>query len=74
MEDQNTIFNFEKLSTAEKILRLQEAWDRIAENPDEVEVTEAQKMELDSRIEKMEENPDEGTAWETIKKEIHKDK
>ena len=35
--------DFEQLSTSEKILRLQEQWDRIAENPDEVEVTEAQK-------------------------------
>ena len=64
--------DFERLSTAEKILRLQEAWDRIAENPDQVEVTQAQEDELDSRLEAMEENPNEGTSWEETKDEIRK--
>lgn len=64
--------DFEQLSTAEKILRLQEAWDRIAENPDNVEVTEAQKDELDSRLKAMEEKPDEGAPWEETKDGIRK--
>jgi putative addiction module component (TIGR02574 family) len=63
---------FEQLSTAEKILRLQEAWDRIAENPDNVEVTEAQKDALDKRLEALEESPDDGTSWEDTKDEIRK--
>jgi putative addiction module component (TIGR02574 family) len=64
--------DFDRLSTAEKILRLQEAWDRIAENPDSVEVTEAQKDALDSRLEAMEQSQEEGASWEDTKDEIRK--
>jgi putative addiction module component (TIGR02574 family) len=64
--------DFERLSTAEKILRLQEAWDRIAENPDNVEVTEAQKDALDKRLEAMERSPEEGASWEDTKDQIRK--
>lgn len=64
--------DFDGLSTAEKILRLQEAWDRIAEDPRSVEVTAAQKDELDARLEVMEEDPDAGASWEEIRDEIRK--
>jgi putative addiction module component (TIGR02574 family) len=62
--------DFEQLSTAEKILRLQEQWDRIAENPDAVDVTEAQKLELDTRLAAMEESPGGATSWTKIKAEL----
>jgi len=64
--------DFDRLSTAEKILRLQDAWDRIAENPDSVEVTEAQKDALDSRLEALEQRPEEGASWEDTKDGIRK--
>ena len=64
--------DFEGLSTAEKILHLQEAWDRIAEDPNSVEVTQEQKNELDSRLEAMEGGPNEGTGWEETKNEVRK--
>ena len=62
--------DFEQLSTSEKILRLQEQWDRIAENPDEVEVTEAQKSELDTRLAAAEQKPDDAMPWTTVKAEF----
>lgn len=64
--------DFERLSTAEKILRLQEAWDRIAESPENVKMTETQRQELDSRLEAMKENPDKGIAWKAAKDELRK--
>lgn len=64
--------DFEKLSTAEKILRLQDAWDRIAENPENVKMTEIQRQELDSRLDAMKENPDKGIAWEAARDELRK--
>ena len=64
--------DFEKLSTAEKILRLQDAWDRIAENPENVKITETQRQELDSRLDAMKENPDKGIAWEAARDELRK--
>lgn len=62
--------DFEQLSTSEKILRLQEQWDRIAENPDEVEVTEAQKSELDARLAAAEQKPDSAVPWTTVQAEL----
>ena len=62
--------DFDQLSTSEKILRLQEQWDRIAENPDEVEVTEAQRSELDTRLAAAEHKPDDAVPWTTVKAEL----
>jgi putative addiction module component (TIGR02574 family) len=64
------IVDFEELSTAEKILRLQEQWDRIAEDPEAVEVTDAQRRELDVRLAAMESNPDDVVKWSALKAEI----
>jgi putative addiction module component (TIGR02574 family) len=61
---------FEQLSTSEKILRLQDQWDRIAENPDEVEVTEAQRSELDTRLAAAEQKPDDAVPWTTVQTEL----
>ena len=59
--------DFNQLSVAEKIVQLQDAWDRIAENPESVEVTPAQKEVLDLRLEDLERHPNDGTTWEEIK-------
>ncbi|MDJ0763719.1 MAG: addiction module protein [Myxococcota bacterium] len=72
MESQPLLTNFDKLSTSEKILRLQDLWDRIAADADAVELTEAQKMELDGRLEAMEKQPELGTSWERVLAEIKK--
>jgi putative addiction module component (TIGR02574 family) len=64
--------NFENLSTAEKILQLQDAWDRIADNPESVELTPAQKAVLDARLESLAASPDKGTSWEEIKRSLQK--
>ncbi len=74
MESYPPTTDYEKLSIAEKILNLQDAWDRIAARPETVTVTEAQKQELDSRIEAMGKNPEVGTTWEATKDELRKNK
>jgi putative addiction module component (TIGR02574 family) len=42
--------DFTQLSTAEKILQLQDLWDGIAADPRQVEVSEAWKQELRRRV------------------------
>ena len=64
MQQQNA--NDEQLSTAEKILRLQDEWDRIAENPGAIELTDAQRSELDARLAAAEARPDDTTSWEAV--------
>jgi putative addiction module component (TIGR02574 family) len=63
----NPSTDYEQLSTAEKILRLQEQWDRIAEVPDDVELTEAQRRALDARLEAMDHGPDACIPWAAVK-------
>jgi len=64
MQQQNA--DFDQLSTAEKILRLQDEWDRIAENPDAIELTDAQRRELDARLASAAGSPDDTVSWETV--------
>jgi len=63
--------DFASLSTAEKILHVQDLWDRIAASAtEEVELTEAQRADLDRRVEAHRADPDRGSTWEDVKKRI----
>jgi putative addiction module component (TIGR02574 family) len=64
--------DFERLSTSERILWLQDLWDRIAEKPETVEVTEAQKRELDLRLAASEREPEAGIPWNEVKAVLRK--
>ena len=59
-----------KLSIAERILLVEEIWDSIAEDNGCFELTEAQKKELDRRLEAFRANPSQGRTWEEIKTEF----
>ena len=56
-----------KLSVAERITLVEEIWDSIAEDNGCFELTEAQKQELDRRLDSFSRNPSQGRAWEDIK-------
>ena len=58
---------FDALSTSEKIEYVQRLWERIAEESDSVELTEAQRAELDRRMEAHRKNPDDAVAWADIR-------
>ncbi|MFT5585481.1 MAG: putative addiction module component (TIGR02574 family) [Cognaticolwellia sp.] len=51
--------DFTQLSTAEKILQLQDLWDGIASDPRHVEVSEDWKQELRRRVSAHLANPNE---------------
>ena len=61
---------FDKLSTAEKVLFVQDLWERIALRPDEVELTDAQRDELDRRLEIHASAPNEVRPWQQVKTRI----
>ena len=46
---------------------VEQIWDSIVAEEDGLEVTQAQKDELDRRLAAYEANPDEGAAWEEVK-------
>jgi putative addiction module component (TIGR02574 family) len=59
-----------KLSVAERIVLVEEIWDSIAEDNGCFELSEAQKQELDRRLESFHLNPSQGRTWEEIKTEF----
>ena len=59
-----------KLSIAERINLVEEIWDSIAEENGCFELSDAQKQELDRRLESFRENPLQGRTWEEIKSEF----
>ena len=59
-----------ELSVAEKIQIVEDIWDSIIRNPDDLPLSETEKRELDRRLESYEQNPDAEIEWETLKQKI----
>jgi putative addiction module component (TIGR02574 family) len=45
-------------------------WDSLSQNPDLLPVTDAQKTELDRRLENLQNDPDAGSSWEAVKQRL----
>ena len=56
--------DFDQMSVAERILHLQDLWDRVADNPEAIELTEEQREELDRRLASHEQDPDAAIPWD----------
>ena len=74
MEQRLTPSEIKKLSVAERILIVEEIWDSIAAEQESVQLTEAQKTELDGRIVSCDASPNEGKSWEEIKRRLETSK
>jgi putative addiction module component (TIGR02574 family) len=61
-----------KLSIADRILLVEAIWDTIAEENQAFELTDAQKEELDRRLESARNSPGQGRTWDEIKAEFMK--
>ena len=61
-----------KLSIPDRILLVEEIWDSIAAENEAFELTDAQKRELDRRLESAHAHPGRGRTWEEIKAEFMK--
>ena len=64
-------FDFSKLSVAERIQLAEDLWDSIPEDGVDVPLTEAQKAELDRRLEDLERNPEAGESWEMVRARLY---
>jgi putative addiction module component (TIGR02574 family) len=59
----------------EERLRLVESiWDSIAQFPEALELTEAQRLELDRRLESYEADPSAGVPWAELKARLLADR
>ncbi len=74
MEQCLTPSEIKKLSVAERILIVEEIWDSIAAEQESLQLTEAQKTELDRRIASCDASPNEGKSWEEIKRRLETSK
>jgi putative addiction module component (TIGR02574 family) len=59
-----------ELSVSERIQLVQDLWDSIVAVPESVQLTEAQKQELDRRLDAYHQNPDVGSPWELVRERI----
>lgn len=57
-------------SVAERIQFVEDVWDSIANLPDQVELPEEAKKELDRRLEAYHRNPESGSPWEEVRQRI----
>ena len=58
------------LSPSERIVLVQEIWDRIAAEPDRVPLSPTHGAELDARLEALARNPDSGRPWAEVREEL----
>ncbi len=62
--------DFRHLTVAERIQLVEDLWDSIAGAPEVLKLTEAQRAEIDRRLEAHRENPDDVIPWETLRREL----
>ncbi len=63
----NPLFDFGKLSVAERIQLAEDLWDSIPPEGADIPLTEAQKAELDRRLDDLARDPDAGEPWEVVR-------
>ena len=59
-----------ELSPAERIRLVEEIWDSITDVPESVQLTDAQRVELDSRLDAYRRDPSAGDPWSAVKARI----
>lgn len=58
------------LSIAERIELIGDIWDSIAEVPEAISLTDAQKAEIDRRLDAHREDPTAGSPWSVVRERI----
>jgi putative addiction module component (TIGR02574 family) len=67
---QTTDFDFSKLSIAERIQLAEDLWDSVVAESTDIPLTDAQRAELDRRLEDLRRNPDDGAPWDEVRERI----
>jgi putative addiction module component (TIGR02574 family) len=62
--------NTEELSVSEKIILVQDLWDEISHDTENILPSHDLAKELDIRFEDYVKNPEEGSSWSDAKKRI----
>ena len=68
------IDEIKKLSISERIQLVEDIWDSIMAEPESIELTDAQKQEIDKRLENYNNNNQSGSPWNEVKQRIRNSK
>jgi len=60
-----------KLSVAERIQLVEDLWDSIAADPENVPLSEAQLIEVRRRLVEHKANPDSAIHWEEVRRRLY---
>jgi len=61
-----------QMSVAERIQLAEDIWDSIAAVPEALPLTNAERQELDRRLEAYAQNPDEGIPWNELREKVRR--
>lgn len=59
-----------KLTPAERLQLLEELWESLCDRPDAVPLTDAQRAELDRRLDDLEQEGPTGIPWDDVVRRI----
>ena len=63
-------YDFSGLTPEERLQLVEQLWDGLAEQPERVPLTSAQKAELDRRLDEMERDGGDGIPWNDVLRQI----
>jgi len=61
-----------KLTPAERLQLVEELWDSLCDTPEAVPVTDAQRVELDRRLDDLEQEGPSGIPWDEVVRRIRR--
>ncbi len=64
--------HFEQMTPAEQILYVQDLWDKIAQRPNDIPVSDAWKAELSRRLDAHRADPTTAIPWEQVKADLRR--
>ncbi len=62
--------NIGDLSPEERLRLIEELWDSLSDNPGAVPLTDAQREELDRRLDDLERSGPEGIPWDQVLQQV----
>jgi putative addiction module component (TIGR02574 family) len=62
--------NIKELTKDERLDLIEELWDSLAATPSEIALTDAQRKELDRRLEEMDRDDNLGIPWDEVVSQI----
>ena len=62
--------SYDGLTVPERLELLRRLWDELAAQPENIELTDAQRAELDRRLDDYRRDPDAGVPWESLRENM----